>query len=333
MRVRRRQASEKKREDYFRALVAEGVRPPIKPQELITRKAVETVLAGIDRATPDLIDVVLALLDSQFPNLFDSDLPLSAGAATADIACYVGIFVRHRNKLDREGRDYWIKPLRDVGIIEPVTFTKDKGFIEGHLTAKSPSSAYRLNKDFINLLINHTNTEIKHYFAHNKVAQRLMVQSQAVEYSASNHGRGDHHNLIELASTIYAAKFLPTFKVIYKDNADGARISDEEKENFREYGITLNLSDAFPDLILADNNNQLWFIEAVTSDGEVDEQKFNLLQKFCIRNNKKLAGATTCYLNWKSASVRQEKFKNICSNTYLWIASDPSKHFLSNSFL
>ena len=49
---------------------------------------------------PDLVDAVFALLDN---------------------GCHVGVLQRGRSKLDREGRDYWIKPMQELGGVEAVT--------------------------------------------------------------------------------------------------------------------------------------------------------------------------------------------------------------------
>lgn len=154
MRVRTKKNDESKQEEYFQNLVAEGVRPPKKAMHGITKEQVRTALQFINKATDDLVDVVYALLDDGFPNLFNSDLPFSMGASTAHIGCYVGIFVRNGKKLDREGRDYWIKPLREVGAIEVVTYDKpSNSFVSGHLKAKSPNSAYRIDPEFIKVIL------------------------------------------------------------------------------------------------------------------------------------------------------------------------------------
>ena len=61
--------------------------------------------------------------------------------------------MRHGGKLDREGRDYWVKPLIDeIAAIERVNFS-DGVFVSGHLKAKSPNSAYRLTDAFKRLLV------------------------------------------------------------------------------------------------------------------------------------------------------------------------------------
>lgn len=141
-------------EDYFGRLRQKRVKPS-KQYQGVSRDQVETVLKKIDCFTQDMVDCVRCLLNDDFPSLFSNaaGLRISDGAGAAHIAGYVGILLRGKKKLDREGRDYWLKPLREIGAIEPVTFdSKQRIFIRGHIKPKSPNSAYRLEDSFLNLL-------------------------------------------------------------------------------------------------------------------------------------------------------------------------------------
>lgn len=333
-RVRARNKGERKQEDYFRNILQEGQVPPTSVKNGITKSKIKQVLKRIDLINDDIVDVVFCLLDDQFPSLFDPKFSLSDGASTAHIACYVGIYLRGRNKLDREGRDYWIKPLKDIGVIEAITYDSKNGpYVAGHLKAKSPNSAYRLHAGFIELLNEYDEEKVLEYFQDNAIAQRLLVQSDALEKAAEKFGRGDHHKLIRLSISVYAQSFLPEFTMIYVDDSDGDRISEKEKAILRNSGIEIELGDSFPDVILIDENKEkLWFIEAVTSDGEVDHQKVSKLKDFCDRNGKEYAGATTTYLTWRTFSSRQARHKNLAPDTYVWIAEDASRTMLIESF-
>jgi hypothetical protein len=86
------------------------------------------------------------LLDDINPSFFfeaaQKGLKFCDGASTAHIACHVGVLQRKSTKLDREGRDYWLKPLWEIGALEKLYFDPDTGdFMPGHPVPKSPNSA------------------------------------------------------------------------------------------------------------------------------------------------------------------------------------------------
>src|SRR4051812_23533338 len=83
--------------------------------EGVTKDRIRQVLGRIHLGdNADLVDGVFALLDNETPSWFPRP-PAGAmfcdGATTAHLACHMGILQRGYGKLDREGRDYWIKPL------------------------------------------------------------------------------------------------------------------------------------------------------------------------------------------------------------------------------
>lgn len=326
--VRNRRKDEKKQEQYFSNLVQEGVKPPISIGN-ITKKDVEYILSLISKNTPDIVDVVYALLDTTFPSLFNPEFSFRDGASTAHIGCYVGIFIRQGNKLDREGRDYWLKPLYEIGVIERVTFeAQSKIFVSGHIKAKSPNSAYKLNSNFIDLFSHKDEKIVKEYFSQDSVSQRLLFQTKAAKQAKKKFGSGDHCKLIQISKDMYAPHFLKNYEIVYTDDSDGDRVSAEEKQAMEKIGLKITIEDAWPDVILySKESNSLWFIEAVTSDGEVDETKQNNLSMLCVKNNMNLGGATTTYLDWKSVSKRQQAHKNLAVGSFLWIAEDAGKHF------
>jgi len=86
----------------------------------ITKERIADVLQALDLKTKDRVDAVFALVDDINPNLFfeaaQKGLRFCHGASTAHIACHVGeVLQRQTGKLDREGRDYWLKPLWAIG--------------------------------------------------------------------------------------------------------------------------------------------------------------------------------------------------------------------------
>ena len=129
--------------------------PPERLQG-VTKERIRKTLRVIARESDDMVDAVFALLDNTTPTAFSrtgGGATFSDGASTAHVADHVGRFQRRASKLDREGRDYWIKPLRDVGAIEQVYLNPATGtFVAGHPGAKSPNSAYRLAANFVQVL-------------------------------------------------------------------------------------------------------------------------------------------------------------------------------------
>ncbi len=306
----------------------------------VTKGRIEAVLKAIDRLTPDIVDAVFALLDDQNDSWF-SNAPEGAkfcdGATTAHVGAHVGILQRHgSSKLDREGRDYWIKPLRELGAIEaiyldPVSMT----FYPGHIVAKSPNCAYRLEQDFKQVL-QAGETEwpgmLKVWIREDKVRGRAELQALIAE-EARHFLDTKHSDLIESACTHYVPRFLPGYEILYVDDGDGDRITKEDCVRLEGAGIAISLADAMPDVLLWDRDtNKLWVIEAVTSDGEVDEQKMFSLRKFAEKHGKSGIGFTTVYRTWRETAARQGKHKNIAPGSYVWILEDPSKHFLAEAF-
>jgi hypothetical protein len=303
----------------------------------VTKERVAKVLSKLALGSRDIVDAVYALLDDQTASWFSgapAGTKFAAGASTAHLGCHIGVLQRGESKLDREGRDYWIKPLRELGAVELV-FLNGSVFIAGHPVAKSPNSAYRLNTDFKVLLQAKDGEWEKQLalWARQDVVRRRRELQAAVEEAARKQVDTGHADLIAASVKHYGAQFLPDYEVIYVDATDGDRITEEDKKKLAKVGITLELGDAMPDVLLWNKKTDaLWVIEAVTSDGEVDFHKVAQLVKLAKRSGKKKIDFTTTYRNWKDAAARQERNKNLAVDTWMWIQSDPSKHFLVKSF-
>jgi hypothetical protein len=304
----------------------------------VTKNKIKAVLGHLDLdRNSDLVDGVFALLDDQTDSWF-SKAPAGTkfcdGATTAHLACHIGILQRGNGKLDREGRDYWIKPLRDLGGIEPILFYEGK-FIQGHVVAKSPNSSYRLAEDFKAILQASPDqwpSMLADWANEDAERKRKRFQAEMAEVSRQLVDTG-HSDLIKASIDFYARKFLPGYEVIYVDDGDGDRITDEDRRKLAQAGIELKLGDAMPDVLLWNKEtNQLWVIEAVTSDGEVDLHKVNQLNALARHYGKAGVGFTTAYLSWKDAAARQSIHGNIAVDTYIWIQADPAKHFRVESF-
>ncbi len=318
-------------EDRVEALRKQrGGKGPEVLQE-VTKDRIKAVLGAIDLGgNADLIDAVFALLDDETPSWFANSpkgATISDGATTAHVACHVGILQRGGRKLDREGRDYWLKPLRQLGGIEAIQLN-DGAFIAGHPTAKSPNNSYRLEEGLIAILRapdGDWKKMLAEWASKDAARERQSFQAEMAEAAKALVDRS-HADLIATSVEHYAARFLPGFQVLYIDDADGDRISQKERDAMAKAGVELTLEDAMPDALLWNpETDWLWVIEAVTSDGEVDLHKVNQMRKLADRSKKAGVGFTTTYLTWKDAAARQGKNQNIAPGTYIWIAGDPAK--------
>lgn len=322
------------REDRIKA----GKPPVPDSYQGVSKDRIRQVLAAIDLGgNVDLVDGVFALMDDESPSFF-SKAPDGAtfgdGATTAHLACHIGILQRGKSKLDREGRDYWIKPLRELGGIEECLLFEG-AFIAGHPIAKSPNSAYRLAEDFKAILRAPDDKwadMLKTWASQDAARKRREFQAQMAEASRLLVDTG-HSDLIRAAVDHYAPRFLPGFEVVYVDDGDGDRITAEDRARLARAGIDLKLSDAMPDVLLWNpKTDRLWVIEAVTSDGEVDLHKVSQLRSLAERFGKAGVDFTTAYRTWKEAAARQGAHQNIAVGTYIWIQGDPAKQFKVESF-
>jgi hypothetical protein len=330
-------------EDFVRKLREDAIsqkRNPIPDSfKGVTKARIRYVLGKIDRVTNDLVEAVFALLDDQQPSWFHAaaaGTKFCDGASTAHIACHVGILQRGDRKLDREGRDYWIKPLREVGAIEAITLMPGPGtFVAGHVVAKSSNSAYRLAPSFVEILMS-TETDLDRamnaWIAEKAVRRRLEFQASLAE-QARRGADTKHSNLISDACGSYVRRFLPGYEVLYVDDGDGDRIPDGASARIQAAGLELKLEDAMPDVLLWDSfHDTFWVIEAVTSDGEVELHKVDQIRKLVNRTKSEShVGFTTVYRTWYEAAQRQGKHKNLPPGTYLWILEDASKQFFIES--
>jgi len=330
-----------KLEDKIRSDIKGGKLQP-SPDRLqgVTKERVADVLRALDRKSRDQIDTVFALLDDLNPSWFleasEKGLKFCDGASTAHIACHVGVLQRSGGKLDREGRDYWLKPLWEIGAIEKLYFDSERAeFLPGHPVPKSPNSAYRIAPAFLQILKASDadrSALLAAWSREDATRARLQVQAELAAATAAQIGT-PHQALITAVGEIYVPNFLPGFQVLYIDATDGQRVTARQEQALRKAGVVIGLADSMPDVLLWNQTTDaLWVIEAVTSDGEVDRHKVQSLTSLATRSGKKSIGFTTAYATWRDAAARQGKNKNIAPGTYIWIREDGAKQFSVETF-
>lgn len=325
-----RQPKEKD-EDYYSRL--RGVVDGDRKIGGIPRDKIELVLERIGRGgNRNQVSVVGALLDDELPNGYlavQETHSFSAGASTSHIFCHAGILQHGEKKIDRENRDYFIKPLTELGIVEPVYLNSEtKSFVPGHPIPKSPNNCYRLTEEFRSLLRlpdKDLEEALERWVSEDATRERAMLQAAAADRMAQT--EGSHANLVRAALEFYAPEFLPGYMEVYTDLADGDRISEEQLEALRAAGLEPSLGDPSPDALLwNEDQDSFWVIEAVTSDGEVDLAKVGAVQRMIARRGRPVrVGFTTAYRTWRDAGSRQERVKNLAPGTYVWVQSDAGR--------
>lgn len=320
-------------ETYFQRLSTQGYVAKETYQSVDIHN-IEFFLKILGRYTNDTFNAVRALLDNELPSSYAkiaSSHHFSDGARTSQIGAYMGYILEQSGKQkDREGRDYWLKPLEELGVLEPIKLDGN-AFIKGH-TAKSPNNSYRLTNSFIELMLNPNLNEelIKDWTKKNSLLERTHITVETTQLNEElSKTLNKHQKLIENSINIYAKNYLEGYICLYKDDSDGDRISEMELKLLNTYNVKLGeLGDVWPDVVFYNpTENSLWFIEAVTTDGEVDIKKLQGFIEICRKSNKKFGGCTTTYDTWNTFSRRQSKVKNLVPNSYVWINEDPEKQF------
>jgi hypothetical protein len=274
------------------------------------------------------------LLDDELPSGYTTvqqSYPFSAGASTAHIFCHVGILQHGEGKIDREYRDYLIKPLAELGAIELAYLDPNtKTFVPGHPTPKSQNNCYRLTEEFRSLL--HLSGQefeeaLDRWTSEDAIRQRAQLQAAAAERMSQT--KGSHSDLVRAALEFYTPQFLPGYREVYTDLADGDRISDDQLDALRAAGLEPTLADPSPGVLLwNEEEDSFWVIEAVISDGEVDLTKVEAVQRMIGRRGCPVrVGFTTVYRTWRDAGRRQERVKNLAPGSYMWVQSDAGRQF------
>lgn len=315
-----------------------------KKHQGLTIEEISKLLSKLEKNEDSYRDYVWSMLDDKLINIYSEDYKFCDGACVAHSGAYSAILMHDKEiKKDREKeRKDITKYLLSIGALEKVTFVnsettklsvKKSGFYEGHLVQNSPNLCYRLTENFVELLKKTPNlnfdSEFNQWIKKENNDKRLELIAKTEIINVKMLGESLHKKLIALVTEIYIQDFLVGYEIIHIDFFNGKKLTFEEKKKLENLGIVFGgRGEVRPDLMLYNQaSNKLWFVEAVTSTGEVDESKMEGYKKICKNSNIEFGGATTAYLNYKMFYKRQEKNENLARNTYVWIAKTPDKIF------
>lgn len=303
---------------------------------------VRDLLERLDIFTPQVAAVLMVLSDDNsendiFPTLREAGKPLSYSARTEQIFRHAApmLGLAEGRKVDREQRDYAIVPLREVGLVEkayvlPAKEAAEKGelIVRGRHKTKSPSNAYVLTEEGRRLLLEvpdaDWDAERDAWLAQDEQRRLRLLQQKSADLAVSS----EHRDLIRASIEALQSNVCRGYEAVYIDDADGDRIPAEVEERLETLNLLPDLDSRFPDGILTlVGERKVWFIDAVTSDGEIDEVRRRELDAWAERRGWRVAGMTTTYPSWKIASGRQGKHKNLAAGTTIWIAQDGGKLF------
>lgn len=306
---------------------------------------VRALLEALDLYTRTRAAVLMVMLDDTVPHHHKEAAaaghPLGACATTARLFEQVAERLGLSGKMDREGRDFHVAPLhRPGGLIEQVQIPSRELrvaenlplFIEGWKVAKNQFSGYRVTNEVRALLDAHDSEWDAALAAFTQEDAMRARQAKSAEYGQKVASDSKHAQLIRVAveAQIDAlAEAGAAFECIYIDDTDGQRVSDEEQRMLSDRGLDFGADWRYPDgLLVNDADREVWIIDAVTSDGEVDENRAADFVGAFSERGYTVAGFTTAYRTWQDMAKRQDHARNLAFGSNLWIAADGGR-FLS----
>jgi hypothetical protein len=275
------------------------------------------------------------------PTLANAGLTLSAGATTRQLFEFAAPRLG-KTRIDRELRDEVWPRLRELGIVQrSYVLTAKEARAEGrlieygvHRRAKSPNNGYALTEEARQLLLKASDQDWKRKlngFLVGDSDRRLRVLQHEAAMAAAV-APGDHSKLMRAAADALRTTRLPDYELVFIDDADEQRIKAEWEKKLEPRGLLPDLDSLWPDAILVrDSDRSLWFIDAVTTDGEIDETRRAELEAWASARRYRVAGYTTAYETWKRTAARQARMKNLAVGTNVWIAEDGGKLFVVES--
>ena len=286
--------------------------------------------------------VLLGLSDESTPHprkgLSEAGHPISLSATTAEIFAYAAGEIGLSGKIDRETRDYVFPQLHEVGLVDystilPAADARRRGepiHRGAHLTPKSPNNAYVLTDDGQRLLVEVDDESWPsvrdEWLGDSQKRRERIMRSQASEKLAHPREMTKHAALIRACVDALQETVASDYELVFIDDADGERVDERWQRALDDLGLLPDLSSRWPDGILVDRSSSLvWFVDGVTSDGEIDETRAKDLRQWASEKGYGVGGITTAYESWSRAGARLAGEGDLAIGTTLWIAEDGGK--------
>ncbi|MBS1882105.1 MAG: hypothetical protein JSS97_04020 [Actinobacteria bacterium] len=293
-------------------------------------------------------EVLVVLGDEELPHpmgrLAEAGYPISLGAGTRPLFDAAAKNLGRRGTFDRELRDDVFPVLITVGLIDKIYINSIKVWREtgqpmirgSHPVAKSPNSGYALTLEARGLLLDTPNRDWTSardaWLTQSQSRRQQRMRRIAGEELNAAPSTSKHAVLIQQCVMALQSSDAANFELVFVDDADGERIQERWRSRLKALDLEPDLASRWPDAILVDTRHQtIWFVDAVTSDGEIDEQRAKDLRDWAKRRGYRVAGLTTAYESWKRAGSRQSGRGNLAIDSTVWIAEDGGKLLRVNS--
>jgi hypothetical protein len=311
----------------------------LEQHEVARYDRIRRVLSALNLYTDQRAAVLMVLTDDAIPHhhpaLADAHLPLGACGTTAQVfEDAIKYLATSSAKLDREARDFHVAPLHRPGMLiervqipaAPERKSTGKLLVEGWPKAKSQFSGHRITSEVRELLAASEEDFEKLLGAFLSADAMRERQARAGQASVRVASDSPHAELIRVARDAQIGELARQgrdYKCIYIDDTDGDRVSASEAAELETRGLTFGGNWRYPDGLLVDDDAQeVWIIDAVTSDGEVDENRAEDFVKAFKERGWVVAGFTTAYRTYADMVRRQAIVRNLAYGSNVWIAED-----------
>lgn len=276
----------------------------------------------------------MALLDDETPNplprMADQGFRWSAGSPNQRLLRRIEEDLG-RGRIDREGRDSVLAPLRELNILGIGTADPENNrVVADYWIPKSNYCLYRVRDDFRVLVVDTPDGEF------DEALERWLAESErrrervlAAETRALAENAGER--LVRLTTETYCEAALAEYEIVYVDDED-ARDTNEWSPNIERYDLPLNLATRWPDIVLRHRETgAFWFVDCVENDGEVDALRREEIAAAFTERGHTVDGFTTAYRTLNKFAQRQRAENNLAAGTYVWIMEIGGAHFLKES--